>query len=111
MKGYVEDILYCLKISLYFFIIPFVLGCIIGIVLHGFDVLQVVIWGCRIVQILGCLGLAVAGMSFLKTDLMRPLNYQREWETYFKKLNLSFVILIISVIIIVVAFIIQDIIK
>lgn len=111
MKEYVEDILYCLKLSIYFFIIPFAIGAIIGLILHGVDKMQIIIWGCRVMQYLGCAGLALAGISFVKTDLMRPLNYQREWETYFKKLNLPFVILIISSVIIAIAFIIQDIIR
>lgn len=111
MKGYLEDILYCFKLSLYFFIISFVIGGIVGFILHGMDMRQVVTWACRMVQILGTLGLAIAGMSFLKSDLMRPLNYQKEWETYFKKFNLSFVILIISIFIIIISFIIEGIIK
>jgi len=107
MKHYIEDVLYAIKLSLYFFAASFVIGLIIGFILHGSNWTQVIIWGCRFSEILATFGLALSGISFIKRDLMRPLNYQRQWETYFKKLNLSHVIFFISVFIIVISFAIE----
>ena len=97
MKEYLDDILYCLKVSLYFFAAPFIIGAVIGLILHGKDIAGIIVFGCRIVQYIAVLGLALAGISFLKQDLMRPLNHQKQWETYFNRLNLAFVILFVSV--------------
>lgn len=108
MKGYLNDVLYCLKISFYFFIVPFIIGIIIGFAIYGKDISGVIIWGCRFVQYFSILGLAIAGMSFLKQDLMRPLNYQNQWQTYFKKLNLAFVTLFISIFIAIFSYIIES---
>lgn len=99
MKYYLNDIFRCFKLSVYFFIVPFFIGAVIGIIMQGNDITGIVLWGCRVVQYVAIFGLALAGMSFLKQDLMRPLNYQNQWETYYKKFNLSFVILFISIII------------
>lgn len=96
MKYYLEDIAYCLKLSLIFSAIPFVLGIIVGLILQKSDYIQVILWGCRMVQYLAALGLVLTGISFTKVELLRPLDYQSQWETYFKKFNLAFVILLIS---------------
>lgn len=97
MKNILEDVLYCLKLSLYFFAVPFVIGIIIGLILHGFNLNEVLLWGCRISEIVAAFGLALAGISFVKKDLMRPLNYQKQWETYFHKLNVAQVIFLIAI--------------
>jgi hypothetical protein len=107
MKHYIEDLLYAMKLSVYYFAGSFLLGAIIGLILKGFNWTEVIIWGCRVSEILATFGLALSGISFIKRDLMRPLNYQRQWETYFRKFNLSHVIFLISVFIIVFAFTIE----
>lgn len=97
MKNIMEDILYCLKLSLYYFAVPFIVGMLVGLILHGFNITEILLWGCRVSEIAAAFGLALAGISFIKKDLMRPLNYQKSWETYFLKLNLAQVIFFISV--------------
>ena len=107
MKYYIEDILYSFKLSLYFFAGTFVLGIILGLILHGFNWTQVILLGCKFAEIVATFGLALSAISFVKRDLMRPLNYQKQWETYFSKLNLSHVIFFISTFIIVLSFAIE----
>ncbi|MCM0651072.1 hypothetical protein NBE98_22190 [Clostridium swellfunianum] len=97
MKNILEDVLYCLKLSLYFFAAPFALGIIIGLISHGFNLNEVLLWGCRVTELVSALGLGIAGISFIKRDLMRPLDYEKVWRTYFHRLNLSHVIFMISV--------------
>lgn len=107
MKEYIEDILYALKLSLYYFGGSFLIGSIIGIIVQGFDFKEIVIWGCRASEILSVFGLSISAISFIKKDLMRPLNYQRQWETYFYKLNLSHVIFLISFFVMIFSFTIE----
>jgi hypothetical protein len=107
MKNILQDIAYCLKLSLYFFAVPFILGIIIGLITQGFNITEVLLWGCRLTQIVAAFGLALAGISFVKKDLMRPLDYQKTWETYFNRLNLAQVIFIISIFVAVFAYTIE----
>lgn len=97
MKKLSEDILYCLKLSVIYFTAPFALGLIIGVFVEGFKLAPVLLWGCRLAEIVAAFGLALAGISFVKKDLMRPLDHQRTWETYFHKMNLAQVIFFISI--------------
>lgn len=107
MKKFLDDVLYCLKLSLYFFGGSFILGIIIGLILHGFNFTEVAFWGCRMSEFLSVFGLALAAIAFVKKDLMRPLDEQEQWELYFRKLNLPQVIFFISVFVIIFAFIID----
>jgi hypothetical protein len=107
MKYYLEDILYSFKLSLYSFAVPFVLGLIIGLIVYGFNFTQVLLWGCRLAEIVAAFGLALAAISFIKRDLMRPLNYQRQWDTYFRKLNLAQVIFFISLFVAIISYTIE----
>ncbi|MGE5628084.1 MAG: hypothetical protein ACM3X7_08175 [Solirubrobacterales bacterium] len=97
MKEYIRDILYCLKISIYLFLGAFLIGAVLGVIYLGFNFKGIIIWGCRVVLYLSVFGYAVAGISFVKRDLMRPLNYQEKWNGYFKKLNLAGVILFLAI--------------
>ena len=97
MKEYVKDISYCLKISCYFFSAAFLLGTLIGFISYGFNFKGIIIWGCRVVQYFAVFGYILSGISFIRQELMRPLNYQEQWEKYFKKLNLAGVILFMSI--------------
>jgi hypothetical protein len=104
MKNILEDVSYCLKLSLYFFAVPFILGMIIGLISHGFNITEILLMGCRVTEIFAAFGLALAGISFMKKDLMRPLDYQKKWEMYFYRLNLAQVIFIISIFVAVFAY-------
>lgn len=104
MKYYLEDILYSFKLSLYYFTIPFVLGLIIGLIAYGFNLTQILLWGCRLSEIVAAFGLALAAICFIKRDLMRPLNYQKLWETYFRRLNLAQVIFFISLFVAIISY-------
>ncbi len=104
MKNILEDVSYCLKLSIYFFAIPFILGMIIGLISHGFNIIEILLWGCRVTELLAAFGLALAGISFVKKDLMRPLDYEKKWKMYFYRLNLAQVIFFISIFIAVIAY-------
>jgi hypothetical protein len=104
MKNILEDVLYCLKLSLYFFAVPFIVGIIIGVILNGFNITEALLWGCRLTEIVAAFGLALAGISFVKKDLMRPLDYQKTWDTYFNRLNLAQVIFLISIFVAVIGY-------
>lgn len=107
MKAFLEDILYCIKLSFYFFIAPFVIGLIVGVVQYPHNYKEIVIWGCRLVQMIGAFGLGLAAISFCKRELMRPLSYEDKWKLYFEKLNLAFVILFISLFMSIFSYIIE----
>jgi Na+/H+ antiporter NhaD/arsenite permease-like protein len=93
------------------FVIPFILGIFIGVLAQGGNLREILLWGCRLVQLIGAFGLALSAISFTKQSLMRPLNYQKEWETYFHKFNLAFVIFFISLFISVYSYTVEAIIK
>ena len=96
MKDFLEDLKYCFTISLKVSIIPYILGFIIGLIKYIFNKKLTFSYALKMIPIMGiwffCFGLALAAMSFLKVDLMRPLTYEKKWKLYFKKLNLAQVI-------------------
>ncbi|WP_205598653.1 hypothetical protein [Clostridium niameyense] len=110
MGDYVKDILKSLKLSILLFIIGFVLGILIGVILHPKTFTSILLWGCRIVQYISIFGMAIAGISFTKQDLLKPLNYENQWKNYFNKLNLSFVILFMSVFSLILSYLVETII-
>ena len=108
MKEYLKDILYCIKFSIYIFIVTFLIGVVIGIIVGGFNLIVIMDWGSRISQYVSFLGLFISALSFMSENLMRPLNYEEQWKTYFSKLNLTFVIFFISLFILIFSICIQD---
>lgn len=107
MNSFIKDLLYCFKLSVGIFFIPFILGIIIGLTLHGFNLKEILLWGSRFTQWVSALGLGISGIAFIKPKYMRPLNYQEVWETYFNKLNLIHVIFFISICIALYSYIIE----
>ncbi|NFA59171.1 hypothetical protein EXM63_08360 [Clostridium botulinum] len=108
MKYYLQDILYVFRLSFYLFFISFVIGCLIGAVLPSRSFYVIFLWGCRMSQYIAVFGMAVAGISFTKEELLRPLNREKQWKNYFKKLNLSFVILFMSILSLMISYTIQS---
>lgn len=111
MIALIKDILYCLKLSMYFFIVAFILGLIVGVISSPHELKVILGWGCRMVQILGMIGLLITAISSTKRDLLRPLNYDREWNLYFEKMNLNFVIFTIAISISIVSYFAEGIFK
>ncbi|MGO5072504.1 hypothetical protein ACTQ4K_00890 [Clostridium sporogenes] len=58
-------------------------------------------------QYVAIFGMAIAGISFTKEELLRPLHHEKQWESYFKKLNLSFVILLMSIFSLMISYTVQ----
>lgn len=114
MKDTLKDIAYCLKIALYIFFAMFLFTIVVLLIVSqfksDFSIREILVWGCRVVEYTSVFGLALCVISFTKQDLGRPLNYQREWEMYFKKFNLPFVIFFISVFLLFISFIVENII-
>lgn len=106
MKDTINDIKECFKISFKVFFISFIVGIIIGIIAglvkNNFNVLFlpnlifIAEWGSRLVTYAACFGLFIAAVSFIKKDLMRPLDYQKQWRTYFIKFNLAHVVFFVA---------------
>lgn len=96
MEGFFNDLRECFKISLKVFFISFVIGIVIGVISacikKNFNIVLILEWGSRFVTYASCFGLFISAISFTKKDLMRPLNYNRQWKTYFSKFNLAHVI-------------------
>lgn len=92
MKYIVKDILRCVYIGV---LIALGLGILLTIIALVFrlNILQAIAlsWIYS-----GCLALLVGGISFLRPNTQRPLDYKNDWERYFKKLNIGHVILLIG---------------
>lgn len=96
MREFIRDLLYALKLSLYLFAASLSLGLIIGLVKCGFNLKNVLEITVKTPQVVSIIGLAISGLSFISRDTLRPLNYEKEWKTYFSRLNLAFAIFFIS---------------
>ncbi|WP_035292357.1 hypothetical protein [Clostridium sp. KNHs214] len=101
MNNFWSDIRECLKISIKILLISFLIGILIGLigsVIKGsFNILYIAEWGGRFVTYASCFGLFMSAVSFTKKDLMRPLNYEKQWKTYFLKFNLAQAIFFVSI--------------
>lgn len=96
MREFIQDLLYALKLSLYLFAASLSLGLIIGLVKWGFNLISVLEIAVKTPQVVSIIGLAISGLSFISRDTLRPLDYEKEWKTYFSRLNLAFSIFFIS---------------
>lgn len=100
MKEILKDLLRCFKLSLKIFLIPVILGAVIGIIgglVHGNLNLQGILKSVDTTSIrISCFGLAISGIGFIKRDMLEPLNYEEKWMEYFNRFNLVGVIFFIS---------------
>lgn len=108
MKDFIKDILYSIKLAVLIFLGIFILFGLITFIVTKGNTLNSVVWGSRIAQYLSFFGLFISALSFTNENSMRPLNYEREWKTYFGKFNLAFAIFFTSLFILVFSVIIQD---
>jgi hypothetical protein len=94
VKGYMSDVVFCLKLSLKLVIIPIVLGIVISciyLLIKGQAVeLSRILKGVRNTGIIfSCGGLFVSALGFLQpTKLLRPLSYEKTWRQYLDKFGL-----------------------
>ena len=100
MKANLKDLLHCFRLSLKIFLVPIILGALIGLIsgLWGGELnLQWVLASINRTAIrISCFGLAIAGIGFVKREMLEPLNYEEKWLEYFEKLNLVGVIFFVS---------------
>jgi hypothetical protein len=100
MRGILKDLLGCFKLSLKIFLIPLILGAVVGVIASltkGQLYLQEVLGFVNRMTIrVSCLGLAISAIGLVKTRMMEPLNYEEKWAEYFSVLNLVGAIFFIS---------------
>ena len=100
MKGILKDLFHCFKLSLKIFLIPLILGAVVGIIaslIKGeFHLQDILVHMNRMAIRVSCLGLAIAGIGLIKTRMMEPLNYEEKWAEHFNVLNLIGAIFFIS---------------
>lgn len=100
MRGILKDLLNCFKLSLKIFLVPIILGALVGVIggLVGSDLnLEGVLGSVNRTAIrISCFGLAIAGIGFVKREMLEPLNYEEKWMEYYDKLNLVGVIFFVS---------------
>ena len=99
MKEKIHDLLLCLKLSLLIFIIPAIIGSLIGIILtlnnKGTMLINILTWIFDVGTWMASLGLFICAIAFVKTDFLKELNYQNQWRRHFYKFNLMGVVFII----------------
>lgn len=107
MREYINDLLYAFKLSLYFLAGSLILGLIIGIIKNGFNIADILGTAVKTPQVVSIIGLAISGLSFISRDTLRPLNYEKEWRTYFSRFNLAFAVFFISLFNAILAYILE----
>ena len=92
MSERLYDIFTCFKLSLKIFLIPLIIGTLIGTILglrNGeLSIVTIITWIFSVGTWVSSLGLVVCAVSFMKTDFLGDLNHQRQWRKYFYRLNL-----------------------
>ncbi|MBD8047710.1 hypothetical protein [Clostridium faecium] len=88
-----EDIFTSFKVSLKIYLIPIILGVIASIIYCLVKDLPISIYTLlrgpvHIGIWISCLGLLIGAVAFIKPQHMEPLNYQKQWRTYYKFFNL-----------------------
>ncbi|GCD12513.1 hypothetical protein [Clostridium tagluense] len=100
MKGILKDLLHCFILSLKIFLVPIIMGALIGVIsglVNGDLNLQGVLASVDRTAIrISCFGLAISGIGFIKREMLEPLNYEEKWMEYYEKLNLVGVIFFVS---------------
>ena len=95
-----RDLLRCFKLSLKIFLVPIILGVVVGLIyslINGsFTFQEVIGFVNRMTIRISCFGLAIAAIGLVKRQMQEPLNYQEKWNEYFQTLNLVWVIFFIS---------------
>lgn len=101
---WMEDFLYCVKLSLKLSIIPIMIGLVITTLYCIFTGSPITVYnllrGVRSSgMIISSAGLFICAGAFLKPSTLEPLSYQNQWRIYFLKFNLIGAILCICTLI------------
>ena len=97
---WLEDFLYCVKLSIKLSIIPILIGLVITTLYCLFTGNQITVYyllrGIRSAgMIISSAGLFICAGAFLKPNTLAPLSYQNQWRIYFVRFNLIGAILCI----------------
>lgn len=105
ISNIVKDTLRCILIGL---IIAAGLGILMSLaaLIFGSSIPDLISRSCIYV---GCFTLFIGGLSFLRPHTQRPLDYKKEWERYFKRMNIGVVILIVGIILLFIGIVLYDI--
>lgn len=105
--NFFKDILRCAYIGICISAgVLLLVGLILPIII-GFDIFRIFDGAKNVLYFAGSLGLFLSAGFFMKRDGTRPLVYKDKWKKYFKKLNIGFVIMFVSLSIIIMGIIIQ----
>lgn len=91
---YVNDIFYCLKLSLKIALIPVAIGVIgtMGYLLikgESIELIRILLGVRNVGIVFSCAGMFICALGFLQPlKLLRPLSYHNTWEKYFKQFGL-----------------------
>lgn len=98
----INDIFYCLKLSLKIALIPVAIGVIgtIGYLLikgESVELIRILLGVRNVGIVFSCAGMFICALGFLQPlKLLRPLSYHNTWEKYFKQFGLVGVMFCIS---------------
>lgn len=98
----INDIFYCLKLSLKIALIPVAIGVIgtIGYLLikgESIELIRILLGVRNVGIVFSCAGMFICALGFLQPlKLLRPLSYHNTWEKYFKQFGLVGVMFCIS---------------
>lgn len=101
MKERVCDMFTCLKMSFGIYLIPVILGLIIGVIKGvdgaGYDKIIILNWIYTVGVSVSCIGLLISSVTFFKGGISIDVEYQKKWKTYFKKFNITTVVIWICI--------------
>lgn len=109
--NFFKDILRCLYVGICISIGILLLSGVILFIIYGFNIFKILSGATSVIYFAGSLGLFLSAGFFMKRDGTRPLVYKDQWKKYFKKLNIGFVVMLVSLSIIVIGVIMQYIIE
>lgn len=109
--NFFKDILRCLYVGFCISAGILLLSGLILLIIYGLDIFKILSVATSVLYFAGSLGLFLSAGFFMKRDGTRPLVYKDQWKKYFKKLNIGFVVMFISLSIIVAGVIMQYIIE
>lgn len=108
LAAYIIDIGKCILISIFCALIIGVLAGLISLIAYGFDSFMIGDGIKRGLYYIGMFGLFISAGFFMQRDGTRPLAYNYEWKKYFKKFNLGFVIMFVSLFVCSIGMVLQN---
>lgn len=93
---FITDILKCFAVALGIFLIILSISWAICFIMYRGDTLALLNAVKRGSYFIGIMGLFLSSGFFLQRNATRPLVYSEQWKSYFRFLNLGFVIMFVG---------------